>query len=80
MIKKLILVGVLLSSAGVHADLYNDYQQRQYQQEMLRQQQEQTRIMQQQAAQDYNAMADQKMYQDNQIRNQLYGNRSNRLF
>lgn len=59
MLKKLILIGLVVASSNVFSDQYSDYQQRQYQQEMLRQQQEQTRLMQE-------SLAQQRMYNDAQ--------------
>jgi hypothetical protein len=67
MLKKLILIGLVILSGSSYS-----YDNDRYQQEMLRQQQEQTRIMQSQASNEFNAAADQQMYQDNMIRNQMY--------
>lgn len=47
----------------VFADQYSDFPQRQYEQEMLRQQ-EQTRLMQEQMRQQQEEMAQQRMFND----------------
>jgi len=73
MIKKLILIGLVIVNSGAFANIYSNYQQDQYQREMLRQQQEQTRIMQQQAYQQQQAIADQQMYNDNLSRDRDFG-------
>ncbi len=71
---KLILVGLLVVSGSSFANVYDDYNQGNYQRQMLEQQREQTRIMQQQASNEYNAMADQQMYNDNMTRHFRSGN------
>lgn len=65
MIRKLILLGVLVSTSAFS---YSDYDESRYQREMLRQQQEQTRLLQEQAIQQKEAMAQQQLYHDNQQR------------
>lgn len=70
---KLIVVGLLLVSGGAFSNPYDSYQQDAYNQQMLEQQREQTRIMQSQAANDYNAQADQRMHNENMDRARFYG-------
>ncbi len=64
---------MLIISSNVFADVYSDYEQRKYNQDMLAQQKEQNRLLQQQATQQQEALSEQRLYNDNQQRQRAFG-------
>ena len=71
--KKLIVATMLIISGNIFADVYSDYEQRKYNQDMLAQQKEQNRLLQQQATQQQQTLSEQQLYNDNQQRQQSFG-------
>lgn len=67
---KLVLVGLLVINSSAFSFGYSDNSQSNYQQDMLREQQQQNRIMQQQANDQANAQ-NESMYQQ-RMQNEIY--------